>query len=420
MNRPLDVGLSLSDPAFWAQPPDEREAGFVWLRHEAPVSWHPPAEGGLRLAPPGPGDQGYWAVVRHKDVVAVSRDPETFCSRRGVALEPIPEQLAEAIGSLVAMDPPRHTQFRKLISSAFTPRQVARTEEQVRRQARVIVDDFLTGGDCDFVEAVARRLPTWTISEMMGVPESQRERVADVANTMTAWNDPEYTGDRHPFDVFMNCFAELTGVAMELAEFRRRQPTDDLMTGLVHAEVDGQRLTNEELAALVVLLSVAGNDTSRNAISHGIKAFCDNPDQRAFVLEDFAGRIRPAVEEIVRLASPVIHFRRTATRAVVLRGQPIDAGDWVVVFYPAANRDAAVFSDPCRFNAARAPNPHLGFGGGGPHFCLGASLARTQLRAIFDELLHRVPDLEVGAPDYLVSNFINGIKRLPCRFRAAG
>jgi len=203
---------------------------------------------------------------------------------------------------------------------------------------------------------------------------------------------------------------------MELATLRRRRPTDDPMSAIVHAEVDGQRLTDDEIGAFFVLLSVAGNDTTRNTISHGMLALSEHPDQWRWLMGDFDRRIRTAIEEVVRWATPVLNFRRTASRDVVLGGQPISAGDWVVLFYTSANRDEAAFTDPGRFDLSRDPNHHLGFGGGGPHFCLGAFLARTQLRAIFDQLLHRVPDLVAGDPEYLISNFIHGIKRLPCQF----
>jgi cytochrome P450 len=406
--------ISLSTPAFWAQSPAERDAAFAVLRREAPVSWQPPTEGGLRMVDPGPEDRGYWAVVRYHDVVAVSRDVETFVSGAGITLEPIPAELVEITASIIGMDGDRHHQFRRLISSAFTPRQVARIEQQIRRQARSIVDGLVDHGPGDFVELVSRRLPMWTISEMVGVPDADRERVNHAADSIVAWNDPEHCGDQHPLDLFVTSMIELRTAAIELADRRRREPADDLMSGLVHAEIDGQRLTDDEIAAFFVLLSVAGNDTTRNTISHGMLALSRHPEQRRWLMEDFDGRSRTAVEEMVRWATPVFNFRRTATRDVILGGQPVRAGDWVVLFYTSANRDEAAFTDPQRFDLSRDPNHHLGFGGGGPHFCLGAFLARTQLRAIFDQLLHRVPDLEIGEPEYLISNFIHGIKRLPC------
>ena len=413
------AAVSLSHPEFWACPPGEREVTFARLRREAPVSWQPPTEGGLRLIPPGPEDPGYWAVVRHEDVVSVSRDPQTFSSAAGATLEPIPPELVEAGASILVMDPPRHSAFRRLISSAFTPRQVGWIEAQIAVAARRIVDDLVEQGPCDFVAAVSHRLPMSTISEMIGLAAEDRPRVTAAANAIVAWNDPEFHGGGHALDAFVRSMLELRTAAMELADARRRRPADDLMSGLVQAEVDGQRLSDDEVGAFFVLLSVAGNDTTRHTISHAMLALGEHPDQRAWLAADFDGRIRVAVEEFVRWATPVISFRRTVTRPVVLGGQEIAAGDWVVMFYPSANRDEAAFDDAGRFDLGRTPNHHVGFGGGGPHFCLGAFLARTQLRAIFDQLLHRLPNLEVGDPEYLVSNFINGIKRLPCDVRTA-
>jgi cytochrome P450 len=258
----------------------------------------------------------------------------------------------------------------------------------------------------------------WTISEMIGLAPEDRERVTAAADVLVAWNDPEFHDGGSALDTFVRSMIELRTAAVELAAVRRGRPADDLMSALVQADVDGQSLSDDEIGAFFVLLSVAGNDTTRHTISHAMLALCEQPDQRLFLAADFDGRIRVAVEEFVRWATPVITFRRTATRPVVLGGQQIGVGDWVVMFYASANRDEAVFDAPGRFDLGRTPNPHVGFGGGGPHFCLGAFLARTQLRAIFDQLLHRVPGLEVGEPEYLVSNFISGIKRLRCDFPA--
>jgi cytochrome P450 len=415
-----EIAVSLSHPDFWARSPAERESTFAVLRREAPVSWQPPTEGGLRLLPPGPDDPGYWAVVRHEDVVTVSRNPQIFSSASGATLEPIPPELVEAAASILGMDPPRHNGFRRLISSTFTPSQVGRIEGQIAAQARRIITDLVERGPRDFVEAVSQRLPMWTISEMIGVAPDDRERMTAAADAMVAWNDPEFHGGGHALDTFVRSMLELRTAAMELAAFRRRKPADDLMSALVQASVDDQRLSDDEIGAFFVLLSVAGNDTTRHTISHAMLALSENPDQRAFLAADFEARSKTAVEEFVRWATPVITFRRTALRSTVLAGQSIAEGDWVVMFYSSANRDEAVFDDPTRFNLSRTPNPHVGFGGGGPHFCLGAFLARTQLRTVFRELFARVPALEVGDPEYLVSNFISGIKRLPCAIPRPG
>jgi cytochrome P450 len=408
--------IDISSHAFWAAPAHEREPSFAELRRDRPLSWHRPAETDLL---PDPDDPGFWAVVTHADIVAVSRDAETFRSGQefgGVMLENAPEDILEAAHSILAMDAPRHARVRKVISSVFTPRRVATIEGQIRTQARRIVDDVAPRGEVDFVEEISARLPMWTLSEMIGIAEADRERVARAANAMVGWNDPEFVGDGEPLDLLFNGLMTLHGTAYALAEQRRAVPADDLMTALVQAEVDGARLTDEEIAAFFVLLCVAGNDTTRQTASHAVLALHEHPQQRAALLADFPGRIDRAVDEFVRWASPVLTFRRTAAHDTQIRGQRIAAGEKVVMFYHSGNRDETVFPDAHRFDLSRDPNPHVGFGGGGPHFCLGSHLARMQLRALFDEVLHRLPDLEVGRPEYLAGNFINGIKRLPVRF----
>lgn len=402
--------VSVSHLAFWASTAEQREESFRVLRNERPVSWHPPLEGTLMP----PQREGIWAVVRHADIVRVSKDWETFSSAQGAQQEEVPEDILSAAESFLGMDPPRHTRLRKLVSAAFTPRQVAKIEQQITDQARRIVDDLLAAGDCDFVSQVSKRLPMWTIYEMMGLPAGQREAAAHSADGMVSWADEDVAAGREAGQVLTDSLVTLLNIGVDLAEERRAKPGDDLMTNLVQAEVDGQKLTDEEIGAFFVLLSVAGNDTTRNTISLTAKAFTDNPAQRRLLTEDFDGRIKTAIDEFLRWATPVMTFRRTVTKDVELHGQQISAGDWVVMFYSSGNRDELVFQDPARFDISRDPNPHVGFGGGGPHFCMGNMLAKTQLRAIFDQLLHRAPKLEVGDPTYLVGNFVRGIKSMPC------
>jgi cytochrome P450 len=409
--KPAFDPLSLSSMAFWALTAEQRDEVFQVLRNERPVSWHPPAEGALM---PHDDDPGYWAVVRHEDVVTVSRKPELFCSGRGVMYEDIPEFVLEAGSSFLATDAPRHTKLRRLISSAFTPRRVAAIEDQIHLQASLIVDELVQVGDCDFVKQVSHRLPMWTISEMMGVGLNDREAVTRATDEMAGYNDPDVAAGREPLEVLMEAMITLSTIGRELAEARRKDPADDLVTALVQAEVEGEFLTDDEIAAFFVLLSVAGNDTTRNTISLGMKALCEFPDQRLLLTEDFEGQIATAVDEMVRWATPVMTFRRTATQDAELAGQAIAEGDKVVMFYSSANRDERAFRDPWRFDITRKPNAHVGFGGGGPHHCLGAALARRQLRAIFGELVHRVPHLEVGEPQYALSNFLHDVNRLPC------
>lgn len=405
--------VSLAPIAFWAKSPEEREKDYAVLRKHRPISWHPPAEGSM--TPPQEGG-GFWAVTRHEDIVAVSQDPETFCSGEGITMEDIPSDILEAVSSFLATDAPRHTKLRKLVSAAFTPKRVKKIEDQIRNQAVRLVDELIETGDCDFVKQISRRLPQWTIYEMVGVEDQEsRDLATQGADGMVSWADDEVLAGREPAELMTESLMQLINVALDLAEARRTEPRDDLMTNLVQAEVDGEQLTDEEIAAFFCLLSVAGNDTTRNTTSSTMRALTVNPDQRALLREDFDGRIGVAIDEFVRWASPVMTFRRTATRDVELHGQHIRAGDWVVLFYPSGNRDPEVFDDPMRFDITRTPNPHVGFGGGGPHYCMGNQLAKTQLRAIFSELLTRVPDIEAGEPVYLAGNFMQAIKSMPCR-----
>ena len=401
---------------FWGLPAEQRDRLFERLRREAPISRHEPPEDILGL--PDQGRMHYWAIVRHADIRRISRDPATYCSGRGVQFSDAPPEMLEASQSFLAMDAPRHTKLRALVSAAFTPRQVARIEDGIRVNAQRIVDEAAATGGGDFVELFAKRLPLQTISDMLGVPDADRERVVQAADTLVSAADPEVFGDRHPLEVLGAALWTLTEFATELAKHREQHPGDDLMTSLVQAEVDGDRLTHPEIAAFLVLLSVAGNDTTRHTTSHAMRALSLNPDQRALLLEDLDRRLPDAVEEFVRWGSPVLTFRRTTTREVELHGRSLPAGEKVVLFYHSGNRDELVFDRPWSFDIARSPNRHLGFGGGGPHYCMGASLARAQLRAIFGEMLRVVPDIEAGEPERLRSAFIHGVKRMPCSFTA--
>jgi cytochrome P450 len=401
---------------FWGLPAEERDLYFEQLRRDAPISRHEPPEDILGL--PDQGRMPYWAIVRHDDIRRISRDPATFCSGEGVQFADAPPEMLEASQSFLAMDAPRHGKLRGLVSAAFTPRQVARIEDGIRVNAKRIVAEAAATGGGDFVELFAKRLPLQTISDMLGVPEADRQRVMEAADTLVTAADPEVMADSHPLELLGAALWTLTEFATELAKHREQHPSDDLMTALVQAEVDGDRLTHPEIAAFLVLLSVAGNDTTRHTTSHAMRALTVNPDQRKLLLDDLDARLPDAVEEFVRWASPVLTFRRTTTREVELHGQTLPAGEKVVLFYHSGNRDELVFERPWSFDITRSPNRHLGFGGGGPHYCMGASLARTQLQAIYGEMLRVMPDIEAGEPKLLRSAFIHGVKRMPCTFTA--
>lgn len=404
--------IDLSSRAFWSTTAGERERSFAVLRAERPVSWHPPVEDAMLN---DPADSGFWAITRHADIVTVSRTNEVFLSGKGVMFENYPEELLESTQSFLAMDPPRHTMLRKLATAAFTPRQVRRIEDSIKANAKTIVEELKSAGSgADFVEHCAKELPLRTLSDMVGIPDSERERVAHAADALVSTNDPVYLDGRDPMQVMFENVMYLHQVAATLAAQRRNHPGDDLFSSLVNAEVDGDRLTDADVAAYFVLLAVAGNDTTRQTTSHALKALTDFPDQRAWLLEDFDNRIGAAVEEFIRFATPVMTFRRTAAADYELGGQAIRAGEKVVMFYASGNRDDRVFDRPDRFDLSRDPNPHVGFGGGGQHYCLGTHVARAQLRAIFGELLRQLPDIEVGDPEYLAGNFIHGIRTMPC------
>lgn len=406
--------IDLSSHEFWATTAADREQSFAVLRADRPVSWHRPVEDTLMASP---DDPGYWAVTRHADIVAVSRDSETFLSGKGVLFENVPEELLEASQSFLAMDPPRHTLLRKLAHAAFTPRQVRRIEDSIKANAQTIVSELRDAGSgADFVEHCSRELPIRTLSDMVGIPESDRDQVAHAADALVSWADPEYLAGRNPLEVLVGNQMYLHQVAGALAADRRANPGDDLITSLVQAEVDGDRLTDAEIAAFFVLLAVAGNDTTRQTMSHAAKALTDFPEQRAWLAADFDDRIGSAVEEFVRWATPVMTFRRTASRDCELGGQAIGAGEKVVMFYSSGNFDERAFDRPGRFDLGRKPNSHVGFGGGGLHFCLGAHVARAQLRAIFGEMLTQLPDFAAGDPSYVPGNFIHGVRSLPVTF----
>jgi cytochrome P450 len=406
--------IDLSSRAFWSTTAAERERSFAVLRAERPVSWHPPVEDAMLK---DPEDQGYWAITRHADIVTVSRANEVFRSGKGVMFENYPEELLESTQSFLAMDPPRHTMLRKLATAAFTPRQVRRIEDSINANAKTIIEELRAAGSgADFVEHCAKELPLRTLSDMMGIPDPDREQVAHAADALVSTNDPVYLDGRNPMEVMVENIMYLHQVAGTLAAERRDHPGDELFSSLVNAEVDGDRLTDADVSAYFVLLAVAGNDTTRQTTSHALKALTDFPEQRAWLLEDFDNRIGTAVEEFIRYATPVMTFRRTAASDYELGGQTIRAGDKLAMFYSSGNRDDAVFDHPNRFDLSRDPNPHVGFGGGGQHYCLGTHVARAQLRAIFSELLRQLPNIEAGRPEYLAGNFIHGIRSMACTF----
>lgn len=409
--------LELGDITFWERPWAQRESIFRRLREERPFTFH--AEPEFPGIPQGPG---FWAVTRHADVVDISRRPEEFCSGQGaISINDMTPDLNEFYGSLISMDNPRHARLRRIVSGTFTPRMLRKTMDDIERVAREVVDAVARKGEIDFVWDLAAPFSLTVICDIMGIPEGDRPTVLTQANIILSGGDPEYIPeDADPVTAFINAGITLAGLMTELAEFRRRNPTHDLTSALVNTSVDGEQLTDQELASFFILLSVAGHETTRNALSHGAWALHTNPDQKAAWVADVEGLMATAVDEIVRYSSPVIFMRRTAARDAVVGGHEFRAGEKVLLYYGSANRDAKVFENPDRFDVTRKPNPHVGFGGPGPHFCLGANLARREIEVMFREILRRLPDLEAtGEPEQLRSSFINGIRHLPVRFTPA-
>ena len=412
--RPYDPA-DISSSQFWAGTADDREKVFAELRANRPISWHRPVKNGMFA---DPNDQGFWAVVRHADLVEVTRRPGDFLSGKGITFESLPPEALDAAQGFIAMDPPRHTKIRRLMAAAFTPKQLARIDEHIVANSRQIVDDIAGKGEVDFVTEVASLVPMNNICDMVGIPEEHRRTVAYESQFADGWRDPRLLNGADPLARVFQTVATIHGIAHELIAARRSKPENDLMTAMVQAEVDGERLTDDDISSIFALLIIAGNDTTRQSISHGLKALTDFPDQRAWLMEDLDGRLPMAIEEIIRWATPIMTFRRTAAHDTELGGHHITEGDKVIMFYSSANRDAEVFDHPERLDLSRSPNKHVAFGGGGIHHCLGAQLARRQLAATFRELLTRLPDIHtVGEPELGNGNFFHTVVSMTAQFR---
>jgi cholest-4-en-3-one 26-monooxygenase len=383
---------------------------FLELRRPAPVWWveqKPEARAGFL-------DTGFWAISKHADIAAISKNSKDFSTNEnGVIIRFAPDMTREQVelqrAMLIHHDPPEHTKLRQIISRGFTPKAINAMHETLVQRAHTILDDAIAKGEGDFVHDVAAELPLQAIADLLGVPQKDRRKLFDWSNQMLAYDDPEYNADPE------TAAAEILGYAMALADERRRNPQDDIITKLITADVDGHgALTDDEFGFFVILLAVAGNETTRNAITHGMKAFFDNPDQWELYKRE---RPRSAVDEIIRWATPVTVFQRTALNDVEVGGQAVEKGQRVGIFYASGNHDEDVFENPDRFDIMRDPNPHLAFGGHGAHYCIGANLARLEVETMFNALADRAPDIrQVGEPRRLRHAWINGIKELPVAY----
>ena len=405
--------IDLSSPEFWTAPRDWRFGAFRTLRDESPFQFFEEFVPEDSLFPRGPG---YRALTRHEDIWHVSRNPQLFCSGNGSNIGDLPVEINEFFGSMINMDDPKHFRLRSIVSKGFTPKEITALEESVRVRSAAVIDrmfERFPERSCDFVREVAALMPLQIICDMMGIPESDEEMIFNWTNTILGVGNPEYDGS---FEDLVRVGGEIFNYALALGEERKKNPGSDIASVMMSAEVDGERLTAQEFGSFFILLVVAGNETTRTAIAHGMRELTLHPDQRALWFGDFETHTKTAVEEIVRYATPVIHFRRTATADTEINGQPIKQGEKVVMFYQSGNRDERVFGNPDSFDITRPLSPaQVGFGAGGPHFCLGANLARREIAVMFDEIRRRVPTLEItGDPAYLQSSFINGIKRMQC------
>ncbi|MFI6954568.1 cytochrome P450 [Nocardia sp. NPDC050408] len=408
----IPPGFDFTDPALWETRNPVQE--FAELRRTAPVWWNPQTDaqsGGFR-------DGGYWVVTKHEDIKEISRKPELFSSQQKGSIIRLPgqitiEQIELTSALLVNMDPPKHSKIRRIISRGFSPRAVEGLRAALTERAAAIVHAAEKEGGGDFVEQVACELPLQAIAELLGVPREDRRKLFDWSNQMLNYDDPEY-GDATTTTAGTNASVEILGYAWNMAEQRRNDPLDDIVSQLVQADVDGEALGSDEFGFFVILLAVAGNETTRNAITHGMKAFVDNPDQWELYKQQ---RPRTAPDEIVRWATPVTAFQRTATTDTELGGQLIRQGQRVGLFYGSANFDEDAFENPFSFDILRDPNPHLAFGGTGAHYCVGANLARLEIDLMFNAIADAMPNLsQVSEPERLRSGWINGIKHWQVRY----
>jgi cytochrome P450 len=403
------------DPAFWHQTLEDRMAEFAEIRELGafiPIEVENPLIG---------ANETFYAIPRFDEVVTISKSPDDFCSGRGAtSVFDLPTEMLEYFTGFINMDNPRHAHQRRIVAKTFTPTELAGVIDSVGSICTEVIDGFCERGEVDLVEVLSQPFPLMIICDMMGVPRSELKTVLDATNIILGGGDPEFAGEGDPIEALIGAGVMLTNLMTELVEDRRKNPTDDLVSKLVHNDVAEDMMQPSEIASFFILLATAGNDTTRNAISHGMDLLSKNPDQRRIWQDDVEGVTATAVDEIVRVSSPVTFMRRTATKDITVSGHDFHDGDKVVMFYGAANRDPRQFDNPEVFDVRRDPNPHVGFGGPGPHFCMGAHLARREVAIVFRELFRRLPDIEVSGPAVPLNTtgmpLVAGVKHLPVTF----
>lgn len=406
-----EMDTRLNSLEFWAKPRAYRHEAFKWLRENKPISWNEPPDS---LDPNLQNAKGFWSIVKHGHLREISRNVEVFSSAEGVFIDDFPQ--LETMLSFIVTDPPRHTELRNIVTVAFTPRNIRKMTDRIAGIVRGIIDDVAHRGEGDLCELITKEVPGQVFCSMLGITDrDQIQYTMDAAEQFACWNDPEYAHIGSPLMVFADASMKLATLANELVPERMKNPGDDLLSWVAEAQYEGNKLTQDEVGVFFALLAAGANDTTRHAMASALDLFQKHPAQLTYLMEDFDNRVDDAVNEVLRMEPPLMHFRRTATRDYQLGDVTFKAGDKVVMWYIASNRDEDVFENSMTMDISRDEkhNPHQAFGAGGPHYCLGHILGREVLKAQMREIYHRMPNLEVGEPDLLLSNFMNGTKRLP-------
>lgn len=406
-----EMDTRLNSLEFWAKPRAYRHEAFTWLRNNKPISWNEPPDS---LDPNLQNAKGFWSIVKHAHLREISRNVEVFSSAEGVFIDDFPQ--LETMLSFIVTDPPRHTELRNIVTVAFTPRNIRKMTDKIAGIVKNIVDDVAWRGEGDLCELITKEVPGQVFCSMLGITDREQiQYTMDAAEQFACWNDPEYAHIGSPLMVFADASMKLATLANQLVPERMKNPGDDLLSWVAEAQYEGKKLNQDEVGVFFALLAAGANDTTRHAMASALDLFQQHPDQLAYLMEDFDGRVDNAVNEVLRLEPPLMHFRRTATQDYQLDDVTFKAGDKVVMWYIASNRDEDVFENPQKMDISRDDkhNPHQAFGAGGPHYCLGHILGREVLKAQMREIYHRMPNLKVGEPDLLLSNFMNGTKRLP-------